>query len=415
MRSSETSDLRKMGKRRFLKVMSAIGVSAGTLSAITPSTLAKVTSDPEQEVPRLKYRIPTDDGVEHVYYTIPRDEWERQQAAYDAGRTLAREIAREENYPIDLNELRVAVTTTSGHTGQKAVHVEYQPTLSAASQSEISSDDQNRIERRGERIEEELPNTVSGTAGKQAYNTTVEDIPVIFETNERLPSTTESTEVTPATHRKFHHDYDPILGGIRINTSTACAPAEHPDYGDVLIGSGHAFDENEEVEMRTETVGTVEEAVEDEWTGVYSKRDYALIDVDPSNDTSGSLADDNGSSRMQIAGSVGKDYIEDIEGGSEEVHLQGTVTGLDSGTVHSIDVFNNNFRTRSDRSGGDSGGPHYIQETHRVYGDVAMIAGIHQGPYSRCPRFCSTYANATFWEHAVDEFDIEVKNSVSMW
>lgn len=400
------SELRTMGKRRFLKTLAAMGVSGAALSHMSASTLASVTGDPEKRIPRLHYRLITEYGVEPVYYTIPRDEWERTEAAYDAGRTLAKRIAGDVTFRVDPSDLWIGVTTTSGRASEKAVLVEYQPELPGAG---TESDEINRVEQRAEHLERSLPSEISGTAGAGRYAATVENIPVVVETSPRVRSDAEGAEVSPEGHGHFHHDYDPIPGGIRIDTSTACAPAEHPQLGDVLIGSGHAFDgdEGDTVEMVWDTVGTVEEAVEDDWTGAYSVKDYALIDVDSGNQTTGYLADDSGGTRLPIAGSVGKDFIEDIEGGSTEIHLQGSTTGIDSGTVHSIDVFENNFRTRANRAGGDSGGPHYWDTRNPSYGNIALIAGIHQGPYRRCPRFCNTYANATFWHHAVDEFDLE--------
>jgi hypothetical protein len=43
-----------MGRRRFVKSLTALGVSATTIASLSQDALADVTSDPTEEVPRLK-------------------------------------------------------------------------------------------------------------------------------------------------------------------------------------------------------------------------------------------------------------------------------------------------------------------------------------------------------------------------
>ena len=82
------TDYHLMGKRRFMKALSKLGLSATAVSQMSKSTLAKLTDDPKKEVPRVKHvsgpaidHDPEDGFVDYEdaeveYYTIPRDEWE---------------------------------------------------------------------------------------------------------------------------------------------------------------------------------------------------------------------------------------------------------------------------------------------------------------------------------------------------
>jgi hypothetical protein len=48
MARDKTRDLRKMGRRNFLKTLAGIGISGATLKYMTKDALAQVTDDPKK-------------------------------------------------------------------------------------------------------------------------------------------------------------------------------------------------------------------------------------------------------------------------------------------------------------------------------------------------------------------------------
>lgn len=85
-----------MSRRRLLRKMASLGVSGGALQFLTGETVAKLTEDPEKNVPRLK-------GIRHEnpsaftsppypkspkwvpeFYTIPRQKWVEVESARKA-------------------------------------------------------------------------------------------------------------------------------------------------------------------------------------------------------------------------------------------------------------------------------------------------------------------------------------------
>ncbi|MFB6200081.1 MAG: twin-arginine translocation signal domain-containing protein, partial [Candidatus Nanohaloarchaea archaeon] len=79
--------LNTMGRRRFMKNLAALGVSAPAIAGLSQAEVSEY--DLESEVPYVKaYRTvekqPGEAPVrEPVYDTIDREEWERRETALD--------------------------------------------------------------------------------------------------------------------------------------------------------------------------------------------------------------------------------------------------------------------------------------------------------------------------------------------
>ncbi len=115
-----TRELALMGRRRFIETLTAIGLSASTVSGMTKEKLLDLTDDPTDRVPRAKaIRLKNPDKweappfperepqFETEYTTIPRDKWVRMESAYDASERIKRKVSSQ----FDSNSKIDAVTT----------------------------------------------------------------------------------------------------------------------------------------------------------------------------------------------------------------------------------------------------------------------------------------------------------------
>lgn len=97
VRKTKTSDLQKMGRRRFTKTLAALGLSTQTIQGLNAEELEELTDDPAKQVPHAKIirnvdaeewneppfpKRPPERELE--YTTIPRDQFIDRETAYDA-------------------------------------------------------------------------------------------------------------------------------------------------------------------------------------------------------------------------------------------------------------------------------------------------------------------------------------------
>lgn len=377
---TKSRKLSQMGRRRFLNTLTTLGVSGTAVAYMSQDTLAELTDDPTEEVPRLS-------TVEHVnheavvkegapperepnYYTISRDEWAVVESAHDAKDKVNRLLS---SIPGTDGVTAGVTTITNNQSSEEAVVVKRTITKKRDGQTVSPTISEQKLR-------DELPASVSGTAGDGATAVTIEDIPVIVETE------------TLSQRAYYDYNYRPVPGGPQIdddNTDgwegTGGTPAYNNDAGKYdLVTAGHilsgsdgdrihqpdfALDDSNYIGPRRDNKyndpGTADPAF-----------DAGVIDLDP--DEKYQLADDDGTYRdRHIVGIVAEDEIRDNKGNtSYELHKQGNKTGINKGSI--TEVYDVSYDTNADDGNGDSGGPHYKE----VWDDNYMfykvyIAGIH--------------------------------------
>ncbi|MDQ2049936.1 hypothetical protein RBH26_05510 [Natronolimnohabitans sp. A-GB9] len=121
-----TSDLARMGRRRFIEALVGLGVSTTAAAGLTSERLEALTDDPENEVPRLSgyKRIEGKNGnepsYEPEYYTIPRDKYVRVESSYSAAGKISNRVGEFD----DSDSYSVGVTSrTNGHHSEKVIKV----------------------------------------------------------------------------------------------------------------------------------------------------------------------------------------------------------------------------------------------------------------------------------------------------
>lgn len=414
-----------MGKRNFMRALAGFGVSLSTIPHLSKDALGDLTDDLEDEVPRLsRLQIQDEEELEDrrsapqpaageqpserepVFYTIPRDEWERTEATYDAAARLERRLGR-----LDPNgKINVSVTDlVNGHHSRKGVRVEYTTLVQrelvrndgdegsrtpAGRKLSEHSDANVREVRHGpavdlQTVRDEVPATVSGTASRQNAEllghatiqpTEVENIPVVVEEREIVEEA------------YFNDAYRPLPGGCQMSKGpywnsfcTLGTPAYDHDSSDyVLTTSGHCIKDDWGEKMYQPygngySIGYPQHYIYEGGTNDAGYIDTDLIDYDDykQEKISMAIADDNGGTDIYINGVMGYDSIKDNQGDSSwTVHKQGRTTGRDTGYLVSASpgrrLGRYELNQGIDSAGGDSGGPVF-----KKYGNVAYIIGHH--------------------------------------
>lgn len=383
-----TRKLQSMGRRRFLKSLSALGVSTAALQHMSKDALADITETPEDEVPRLDSLRHTNheevlDGKEPkrepVYYTIPRAEWNHIQAADDVMQRLSKNLEKRFG-----DSVKVGVRERGGSTRNRKVVVGYPE----AGDSAVSVSESE--------IEDAVPGSMVGRVRQENQDTFDDEIPVEIEA------------IRPRAETYYDHTYREygVPGGCRMN---GVCTLGHPawDNGDddwVHTVAGHCVDRNEGVQQPsgnyTSRIGYVDKYRNDTNAPLL---DVATIDLYSNISIDYGLASDDGDDEyksISTSGTVGFDAIVD---GVDSMWLgkQGCRTAVTSGPVKEYQRGAGNqksFEIDAESDNGDSGGPHY-----RVEDDNSMlIAGVHYGTVSR-----DEWAAATAWEAVEDEFNVK--------
>lgn len=401
---NSTRKLTRMGRRRFLGALSALGVSGAALHHMSKEALADLTADPSEEVPRLERLSHANHEAvaageepperEANYYTIPRDEWAYVEATQDAMRRLDRKLDRFASS--DLISVSVG-TTVSGQQSERAVFVTY-------------------AERNGEtpdvafqELTDALPATVTGTAGEGPNAETREGIRVIPRRGTAGRDHGEDDVETASTCDTYDHLYrsSGIPAGAMVEgCCTAGTPAYDNDESAYChTTAGHCFEKYDSVYQPSSSYDAVGYVDEKNETDLF---DAGKIDLYSSYDVAYDFASDYGDDEyrdLPIYGIIAWDRIKD---GVDDLYIskQGASTAISGGYVREVFESGSNpngkyFETGGDRDGGDSGGPHY--KRYNDFGGEAYIAGIHQGWESS-----SSYAGATAMEGVEAEFNINV-------
>lgn len=376
------SDLMQMGRRRFIKNLTALGVTGPAIAGASKNALADVDYDPENEVLRVQKWVHTNheevvNGAfperKPVYYTISREKWARVEAANNAANKIRRQLASQ----FDRSSFTVGVhkTIDNGHR-RRGINVDYitvEHPDGTISEPDVSF----------EQFRVAVPDYVTGTAGLGTkHETTITDIPV---------SVSDSTETLEAYYTSrydnvpggCYYEVDPVAGWISYGTTAT--PAKNSNNNPVLVTCGHNFDQTGD--------GTTEatELHQDAYDGQYYYNfvgdvnqfnndpdfDMAIVGVDASDrGVVWDLANNSGGYKgYDITGVVSKQYLSDNIG--MELEKQGSETGTVTGTVE--EVGSTWMKLQASKSGdGDSGGPYYDAGCD-FDSCTAQIAAVHRG------------------------------------
>jgi len=362
-----TQKLSGMGRRRFVKTLAGLGVSAGALQHMSADALAEVTSNPEDEVPRLEalrhtnHEAVVEDGAkperEPIFYSVPRDEWAVTESAHDA-RDRIEDITKQK-LGVDL---QVSVSTRTN--GGKQINVYAPADIKEFTETPSVSK---------QRLTEALPNKMNGVAGRGGPSPeTVEDIPIRVK------------ERGGVTYKAYYdYEYRPVpagalwrmVDGSNSYCTTGTPVYDNKDSEERLVTAAHCFVIPESSKFWQNDTSGSKDGVLDRYIFNDSPHFDSAI-VDPlSFSTKYKFANNSADSyrNVDIAGTVGKDYIKDKEGESESFTLQGATTDRTSGTIQEVSDYQ--FASDHPIKDGDSGGPvhHHGDGSFQRYADIAGI------------------------------------------
>lgn len=383
MSRDTTRDLRKMGRRNFVKKLAGFGLSGTVLREMTQEDLEGLTDHPKDEVPiAVAHRHTNHDAVERdgarperrtAFDTIPRDEWIRYEAAHRAAADVSRRLRGFDD--------RTARFTNAGVFTPKdrddvLVEVSYDVI-------DVGPDGEGTIGPAASRetVIDGLPDAVDREVGKGRHAQVVEDIPVrVTRQRYRLDTHTDDPD-------HYEARYRPVPGGAHVTdgaggSCTTCSPAYDLDTGrTVLITAGHCLDEGEQMYQPAthwwydNVVGACQDSMYDR---DYPSRFDAATVATSDADTTYRLADDGGGYRADIQGTVPWDFLKyryvdvlDQQGASI-----GTATRMIRKTYPHDVSWDTDYRTvelYGDSYGGDSGGPYFESDDD----GGALIAADH--------------------------------------
>lgn len=378
MTSYKTSDLRKMGRRRFIESLTALGVSSGAAAALTPEQLSGLTDDPTSEVPRLGwYEFQNKEAVfegaeppqpEPTYYTVPREQWKQTEGAKKASQQL---LSRFDDAQVH--------TAIRSHDNGVGVEVQYERLVRKVDGERITVREPSADI---DDLKASVPDKASTQVTFGDKTDTVENIPVTFREKTNIEETRPCDEPAPS-GCYFDREYRPLGGGCEMGGegksgcwATLGPPAYSNDVGEyVMTTAYHAVDESDEDPVHQPTDGNYIGDLHDYITG--SNGDAAVIDVARKDDryvTMGICDDGSDGMDWGVAGMVGQDRIEDMVATDEYIYVQGRRTGRNGGTIMTHDSGRSDPRVGYEIStdGGDSGAPIWDFKDGNAY-----IIGIH--------------------------------------
>lgn len=410
---SKKDELRKMGRRRFMKSLAALGVTGAALNSATRESLADVQYDPEHEVLRTSRFVHTNHEEvtqnsafperKPVHYTISREKWAKVEAANDAASQVREKIG--EKFPNRSISVGVRMTTKDGHR-KREVAVHPVEVIKANGVSETNAPTEGTLK-------SNLPSRVDGVAGRGTkYETEVSRIPVSFQ---------ESTMELEARGEYYNTKYPQIPGGAYCQTERESTRAGFGTIGTpcmqvggypAVITAGHVlydrggstqnYNELHQPEQNRDNnlVGFLDEArIDSGWSF-----DAAVVSVSANRGVRYDLAEDNGGFKgRDINGTVTKQSLND-EIGSGSLTKQGSSTGMGVGTIREV-TDHLVYVSGMDTEHGDSGGPYF-----KAYDDPSLgyksasIAGVHRGTDSSN----NGWRGATLMENIENHFDVSI-------
>ena len=322
VRERESRKLGRMGKRRFLKRMGALGVAPLSLPHLDQEDLLSITSNPVEEVPFIKYWRHKDHAKfvrgesaerEAVWDSIPRERWVRVEAAHNAANELSAELDAE----FGSHLIAPGVTSRNDDPLQKEIVVNY--TVKHTARDGVQSPSASPSA-----VENSLPKSVDGTVDGE----TVKGIPVVFREQEIFEQCSGG-----------YYDSDhgnSIPGGTRTGNDgeagTCCAPAFESDgLNMAMFHCGHVN------EPHFHQPGDLKS--DEDLRRIYvdngAENDHAVFEPWSGESFEWKLADGSGGFKgTTIYGSVTWDTIKYYENDTDyTVKQQGNRTGTTSGHI----------------------------------------------------------------------------------
>lgn len=372
------NDFHLMGRRRFIKTLSSMGLSTGAIATLSQEGLAELTDDPTERVPILVgHRHTYPNGydsapeIKPVHKTIAYDRWAKIEAAYDAAERIKNKLR---------SDLDVEYTSESGVRGginkpqPIGVGVKYDSSSKNNTSLIVSVGYKTYIKRGRNKkrkwepnipfkeVEKRVPSKTMGIFADNKYEEKFENIPV--EVNE--------TEIEE--ENSFDSKYRPLVGGCEIGDAsstayaTSCFSMWHRDRERrMMTTSGHAIDGWTDAEQPSggNKVSGAQVWIDDDWfdAGWFE----VTVDQYPSvANGDGGYIDDT------LGGTRGIDWLK-TEGTYTEFVKQGSKTGRTTGTVEEIkDETEHAFDSSCKSDNGDSGGIYYERSNDKYW-----IIGIH--------------------------------------
>jgi hypothetical protein len=344
----DSNKLDKIGRRRFMKVASTLGISATSLRLGTQEGLVQAMDDPKQEVSYVsRMRVITDQdgnpiGREPEYSTIARDKWVDLETTTKAQEQITNRLHR--TFP-NSPTLHASITPSDESPTGHEVTVYY-----AAKEMADGTVVEPQVSR--QQVQGTLPNKMTATVGKNQWSAERSGIPV--RVTERV--------VERQTSGYTGYDWAEIPGGCKINGGTACSTFYHTNEDEYhLITAGHVVDSSPSDwgnPTKSDTDGWVIDKVNQ------ANKDYALLRT-YSDNAKTMLRNDDGSNPdtdLQIYGGLTDDTIRnDFYGTRKEVKYQGRETGrvttyVEDFSENTSSSDDQTFQVTQSATSGDSGG-----------------------------------------------------------
>lgn len=366
--SKRSRKLFSSGRRQFLKSLATIGVSGEALRHMSQESLAKVTSDPTKEVPRLR-------GLQHtnheevmnenvpperkpVYYTIPRDEWAYNEGIQNATMRVKQQLdSRLDTCGSSSGAGHITTAfreTTSGHHKRREVVVQH-----------VTLDGDNP-DVSLEEVREKTPSKIDGHARGAKDSEIVEDVPVVVEKE-------DFQYLSGGNDGEYDYNYEsdtPAGAELEAYTrGTAGTPAYHSGRDEfVMLTVNHILDDGND-ESNRYTAYQPDHFADDYGNVIRGKTepdgatnltcDEVTMDAASLSFNEGltyKLAGSNGGyQNAEIYEVLGWDWIVDNQGKSQR--KQGTTTGVTSGSVDCTNPNTKFYMINAESDDGDSGGP----------------------------------------------------------
>jgi len=341
-----------MGRRRFIRKMTALGISVASLGNISQKAAAAVSDNLKDEVP-IPYLIkhtnheglikglekgePVPPERKTILKPVPRGQWERIQGAMNAAKVINKRIKRLAN---GSGLISAGVSTENTKTGKKKrIVVSYTKLKKRATGKTISPD----IPRK--EVVRKLPDTIDGKfKGEMA----IQGIPVRIE------------ERNLEEQANYDDRYRPVPGGCQVDETnggkfTTGTPAYDYTVGTFrMVSAGHAVDSGNPVYQPTDSwwggnrIGVGERDIAENYF------DAGTIDPDGDVNIAYSLP---GGWELIYGTLPWEEILRNEDDPTYELYLQGRTTGRNSGKIYDIDQ--TKFGIEVDSEGGDSGGPYF--------------------------------------------------------
>ncbi|GAA0268445.1 hypothetical protein [Halobacterium noricense] len=368
---------RHVSRRRVLKGISGIGLSAATFGAVTGSVTGQQESGSSKKKQYIEeYKVTYPNGmnsqptIEPITGTVDRGYWQEMMAAEAAAAQVRQTLAQN-----GLDQ-RATVSVKTENSRQELIDPTISVDYNAAKtlpQTEAISSKQAEIES----IKSNVPKKAEGRIEDEG-KTISRSFDVIVDTIEKKPATTPSTADIDW---KYDSEYRPVPGGCHITTpntngshGTLCHSFWEPDSSARFhITASHVLadggtQENPEYSTRvyqpySDGIGSTKRSA-----CVYEDNFEAGF-VEPQSVDPGyinKMANQDGSKTDNYVS-----YFKDwqwlsTDGKTTDITKQGARTGETSGSVYAADKSNWTFWMEASMNGGDSGGPSYIVEDGKI-------------------------------------------------